>query len=810
MERERNNQDSAILEDKSSTKIFCYHCGDECPDELIRINEKIFCCNGCKTVYEILNQHDLCNYYSIENSPGITKKYDVKRNLDFLDDPSAKEKFIDFSDGKISKATFSIPQMHCSSCIWILENLYKLNPGIISSQVNFLQKKLFINFSEEKTGLRQIVALLDSIGYEPLLNLEEKQEEKVKAENKNLYYKIGIAGFCFGNIMLLSFPEYLSIGTEELPEMKRIFAYINILLSLPVFFYSSLDYFSSAWKGLKKKIVNIDVPIALGILVLFIRSIIDILFLNGAGYLDSLSGLVFFLLIGKLFQNKTYETLNFERNYKSYFPISVTIRKGNVETTIPVEKLETGTRIIIRNNELIPADSILIKGNANIDYSFVTGESIPVTKNTGEMIYAGGRQVGGAIELETIKEISQSYLTQLWNSKAFNKEDESRIVSLANSISKHFTFIVLFIAIAGTIYWLFVDSTLAFNAFTAVLIVACPCALALSTPFTLGNTLRIFGRNKFYLKNTHVIEKLASVNHIVFDKTGTITENDSALVSFDGELTNDYKSLIKSAVRNSSHPLSRAIYNYLHDADVTAIESYNEITGEGITATIRGKKVKVGSEKFVAGSKTGDSNNTRVFISIDDEYPGSFIISNKYREGLKGIISSLENNYEISLLSGDNDSEKENLTKFFADERELYFRQSPHDKLDYVSNLQANGRKVLMIGDGLNDAGALAKSDVGISISDNINNFSPACDGILDSKSFNRLADFILFSIKSRKVIIASFILSFIYNIVGLSFAVTGSLSPIVAAILMPISSISVVVFTTFSVNFIARKERFI
>ncbi len=810
MERNVNNQNTTLLEEQADTKILCYHCGDECPDNAIHISEKIFCCNGCKTVYEILNQHDLCNYYSIENSPGITKKYDVKRNLDFLDDLSAKEKFIDFTDGKISKATFTIPQMHCSSCIWILENLYKLNPGIISSQVNFLQKKLFINFSEEKTGLKQIVELLDSIGYEPLLNLEEKQEEKVKAENKNLYYKIGIAGFCFGNIMLLSFPEYLSIGAEELPEMKRIFAYLNIVLSLPVFFYSSLDYFLSAWKGLKKKLVNIDVPIALGIIVLFLRSIIDIIFLNGAGYLDSLSGLVFFLLIGRLFQNKTYETLNFERNYKSYFPISVTVKKENIETTIPVEKLEVGTRIIIRNNELIPADAILIKGKANIDYSFVTGESIPVSKNTGEMIYAGGRQVGGAIELETIKEISQSYLTQLWNSKAFHKEDESRIVSLANSISKHFTFIVLFIAIAGAIYWLTVDAVFAFNAFTAVLIVACPCALALSTPFTLGNTLRIFGRNKFYLKNTHVIEKLASVNHIVFDKTGTITENDAALVSFDGQLTHNNKMLIKSAVRNSSHPLSRAIYNYLHDSGVTSIESFSEITGEGITAIINGKQIKVGSENFVTGSNRGDSYSTRVFVSIDNELIGFFTISNKYRNGLKEIISSLENKFEISLLSGDNNSEKENLTRFFADEKELHFRKSPHDKLDYVSNLQVNGKKVLMIGDGLNDAGALKKSDVGISISDNINNFSPACDGILDSKSFSRLADFILFSIKSRKVIIASFILSFIYNIVGLSFAVTGSLSPIVAAILMPISSISVVVFTTFSINFIARKERFI
>ena len=810
MERTEHNQNCEILEQQSGTRIFCYHCGDECPDDSIHINEKIFCCNGCKIVYEILHQHDLCNYYDIDNSPGITKKYDVKRNLDFLDDPDLKQKLIDFSDGKTSKVTLTIPQMHCSSCIWILENLYKLNDGIISSQVNFLQKKLFINYSEERTNLRQIVELLDSIGYEPLLNLEEKKEEKAKAENRNLYYKIGIAGFCFGNIMLLSFPEYLSIGTEELPEMKRIFAYINILLSLPVFFYSSTEYFSSAWKGLKKKIVNIDVPIALGILVLFLRSVIDILFLNGAGYLDSLSGLVFFLLIGKLFQNKTYETLNFERNYKSYFPISVTIRKENVETTIPVEKLEVGKRIIVRNNEIIPADSILIKGKANIDYSFVTGESKPITKFTGEMIYAGGRQVGEAIELETIKEVSQSYLTQLWNSKTFHKEEESKIVSLANSISKHFTFIVLLIAIAGAVYWLFSDATLAFNAFTAVLIVACPCALALSTPFTLGNTLRIFGRNKFYLKNTNVIEQLASVDHIVFDKTGTITENNLAEVKFVGQLSQYEKSLIKSSVRNSSHPLSRSIYNFFDNTDLIPIELFNEISGEGIEAIINGHKIKIGSRYFASTSQMANDNGTRVYISIDNNDTGYFIISNKYRDGLKEIISRLEKEYELSLLSGDNDSEREKLRDFFADDKELHFKQSPHEKLDYINNLQKNGKKVLMIGDGLNDAGALKQSDVGISISDNINNFSPACDGILDANSFNKLADFIHFSRKSKKVIIASFVLSFIYNIIGLAFAVSGSLSPIVAAILMPISSISVVVFTTFSVNFIARKERFI
>lgn len=803
-----------ILDKKTDVvKSRCYHCGDECPDDTVKIVEKIFCCNGCKTVYELLDGSNLCDYYSIDQNPGVTRKHYIKRNYEFLDDPDLKKKLIDFTDGKRTRVTFEIPQMHCSSCIWILENLYKLKAGVASSKVNFLQKKIFITFFEGTTSLKEIVELLDSLGYEPLLNLAEKKEVKAKSEYKNLYYKVGIAGFCFGNIMLLSFPEYLSINISEHEELKRIFAYLNIILSLPVFFYSANDYFISAWKGLKNKIVNIDVPLAIGILVMFLRSLIEIFFFNGAGYLDSLSGLVLFLLAGKLFQNKTYDTLNFERDYKSYFPISVTIKKDKLETTIPVEKLKIGNRLIIRNNELIPADSILIKGRANIDYSFVTGESIPVQLQNGEMIYAGGKQVDGAIEIETIKDVAQSYLTQLWNNKAFKKEQdheqESRITSFANMVSKYFTITILALSVIAAIIWL-PNTMLAFNAFTAVLIVACPCALALSTPFALGNTLRIFGKNRFYLKNTLIIEKLASIDTIVFDKTGTITENSASEVQFVGNILNETeKCVIKSIVRNSTHPLSLAVFNSL-DSEITKfVENYNEQSGQGINAIVEGTEVKIGSHNFVNGHNGQDpaDQTTKVFISLNGKVRGYFKITNKYRLGLSEIIYELEKNYELALLSGDNAGEKETLSKYFSSENELHFLQSPQNKLDFIRTLREKGKKILMIGDGLNDAGALKQSDVGISISDNTNNFSPASDGILDSKSFHQLQDFISFSKTSKKIIIWSFVLSLIYNIFGLGFAFQGTLSPLIAAILMPVSSITAVLFTSISTNVIAKQR---
>lgn len=799
-----------IKEKKLAEDLVCYHCGDICKDNSIAINEKVFCCNGCKTVYELLDANDLCNYYNIDDKPGITKNYSAVRNYDFLDDQELKSKLIDFTDGKITTITFYIPQMHCSSCIWLLENLYKLNPGVVQSQVNFLQKKLSVKYKEELISIKELVQLLDALGYEPNLNLNQESETKVKSENKKLYLRLGVAGFAFGNIMLLSFPEYLSTSDPE--NLKGIFAYLNMILSLPVLLYSSREYFDSAYKGLKKKIVNIDVPISLGIIVLFLRSFIEVVLDLGPGYFDSLAGLVFFLLIGKTFQNKTYEALNFERNYKSYFPIAITVRREGKETTIPVSKLEIGERIIIRNSEIIPADSILIKGEANIDYSFVTGESTLTKVNNGEVIYAGGRHIGSIIEAEIIKEVSQSYLTQLWNNSVFTKQNESKTTTLANAVSKYFTFVILAIGFGAFLYWLPISVATGLNALTAVLIVACPCALALSTPFTLGNTLRIFGRNKFYIKNVTVIETLAKLTDIVFDKTGTITDSAKKDVSFTGNDLNDYeKSLVKSCVKSSTHPLSRSIYEYFDTMiEEFTLESFEEIPGKGIKSLIEGNEIKIGSSNFVRNYDDESSDSTAVYISINNKVLGSFQIKNVYRSGLKEVVESLSSKYKFSVISGDKSSEEANLKKIFGTNAPIYFNQSPQEKLDYINALQKENKTVLMVGDGLNDAGALKQSDAGISISENINNFSPACDGILEADSFTKLKDFINFSAVSKNIIIVSFIISFLYNVVGIYFAVTGNLSPLFAAILMPLSSITVVVFTTAATNLFAKSKRLI
>ncbi len=791
--------------------LICYHCGDKCSDNSINIEDKLFCCNGCKTVYEILSQNDLCDYYNLNSAPGLNPNKNLfKHKFEFLDDETVKQKIINFTDGKITTVTFFVRQMHCSSCIWLLENLYKFDPAVFYSKVNFLKKEISIKFYEEKISLREVVEILASLGYEPELNLDQLEKEKNKNQNKSLYYKIGIAGFAFGNIMLLSFPEYLSIVDNVDNDVRFFLGLLSLLLSLPVFFYCSSDYFKSAYNSLKKKIINIDFPISLGILVLFFRSAYEIISQTGPGFLDSLAGLLFFLLLGKLFQSKTYDSINFDRNYRSYFPLAVIQKKDEKEISVPVSNLKKNDIIVVRNNELIPADSILIKGKANIDYSFVTGEHEPVEKNIGNTIYAGGKQIGSAIELSIQKEVSQSYFTQLWNDNSFSENKEDAYYKFTQTISKYFSIIVLLIAFGAGFYWLQFEVEKAVNVFTAVLIIACPCALAISLPFTLGNTLRIFGRNKFYLKNDIVVENIAEIDTIVFDKTGTITKSNSAGIQFSGdEINQEEKSKIRTLVRNSSHPLSKKIYELFNDSKILEVQDFSEITGEGIEGKVNESLIKIGSRKFVNQNQSElqqSKFDTTVYVSIDEIQKGFFKINNIYREGLKELIDSLKN-FKIKLLSGDNEGEKENLKKIFAEDAELLFNQTPKDKLNFISKLQSEGKKVLMLGDGLNDAGALKKSNVGISISEDINNFSPACDAILDAEKFNKIPDFIKFSHSSMKVVKINLIISLLYNVIGISFAVKGILSPLIAAILMPLSSITVVLIATLFTNLIAKKR---
>ncbi|WP_035674725.1 heavy metal translocating P-type ATPase metal-binding domain-containing protein [Flavobacterium sp. 83] len=796
----------------------CFHCGlDIIKEDEIIFDAKNFCCNGCKTVYEIFSLNDLTCYYDFEKSPGATPQ-DIKGKYDFLDNESIVSKLLEFEENSTAIISLSIPHIHCSSCIWILENLQRLQKGINTSQVNFPEKRVRITFNPGVVSIKAIVCLLSSIGYEPYISLEN-YETGTNTIDRSLTYKLGVAFFCFGNIMLLSFPEYFEVKEFWLDQYRDFFRGAIFILSLPSFFYSASGYYVSAYKSIKSKMLNIDIPIALGIIVMFVRSTFDIFMNYGSGFFDSLTGLIFFMLLGKMFQIKTYSFLSFERDFKSYFPIAITkISADASEESVAIYEVEKGDRLLIRNQELIPVDGILISEKAEIDYSFVTGEAIPITKQSGDKVFAGGKQIGKVIEMEVLHSVSQSYLTQLWSNDVFQKNVEQKHKTITDRISRYFTPILLLIAFAGFGYWISIDANVAFNVFTAVLIVACPCALALTAPFTFGNVLRILGKQKFYLKNALVIEQLAKVDTIVFDKTGTITTNKKSNISYEGDtLSDENLLLIKNVLRASNHPLSRMLYDYLPvpilpnksalETKKIKVDAFEEITGKGIQAHIFGYEIQIGSAAFVEKIEENNIQQTSVHIKINGIYYGKFIFNNQYREGLEELFKNLSTKYQIKVLSGDNEGERLTLEKILPKGTELIFNQKPEEKLEFIKKLQVEGKNVMMVGDGLNDAGALAQSNVGISISENVNVFSPACDAILDAGEFQKLSYFMRLSKNAITTIKMSFTLSLLYNVVGLSFAITGNLLPLVAAIIMPLSTITIVSFVTVMSSYYANKK---
>lgn len=795
-------------------QLKCFHCGDPIVGVNLTYDDKDFCCVGCKGVYTLLSENNLCDYYQLDENPGLSIKNPVSKvKFNYLEDDQIQRQLLQYRDDKISKITFHMPTMHCSSCIWLLESLYKLEKGVKNSRVDFLKKQVSVTFDHHLCSLRKLVELLTALGYEPALSMNDLTGKKEKENNRKLLYQVGVAGFGFGNIMLISFPEYFGLDSFSHAAFSRLFGYLNMALAIPIFLYSAQDYFKSAYKSLKKGIVNIDFPLALGILVMFLRSSYEVVTGTGIGFFDTLAGLVFFLLIGKWVQQRTFDTLSFERDYKSYFPVAVSLINEKVETTVPVTQLKIGDRIMIRNNEIIPADAILLSGDAHIDFSFVTGENDPIKKVFGEIIYAGGRQVGGTIELEISKTVSQSYLTQLWNSEHFAKANESTIMSFQTMVSKYFTFALLIVAFGSALFWLWFDPSRSMQAFTAVLIIACPCALALSSPFALGNSLRMMGRSKFYLKSPSVIEKMAKVNHLVFDKTGTITLPSESDIWFEGEKLNEKESImVKTICQNSVHPLSKRIVGYLGLAQNVSLplEQFSEVSGKGMVGVIEGIEVKIGSAKFlkVVSEELESQLSSVVYIQIGNKVFGKYVIQHAYRENLKDVLGDLSIGRKLSLLSGDNDSERKRLKPIFPENSQMLFSMSPAEKMLYIHQLKEDGEKVAMIGDGLNDAGALKVADLGISVTENTAHFSPSSDVIMDAGVFGKLNNFFKYSKDTVRVIHLSFVISLMYNIVGLSFAIQGNLSPIIAAILMPISSISVILFTTTATYIFAKRNK--
>lgn len=749
--------------------------------------EKVYCCYGCKVVDELMDSDaSIIDHSAIDSQAYL-----------YLDEPSIRTRLCKFEDEQQARISIHLPAIHCSSCIYLLENLANIEKGILAVQVNFPKKEADIRFVKEAIKLSDIAAILEHIGYKP--DFKTHLGESRKGRHK-LLIQLGVAGFFFGNTMLLALPDYLDTSLQYDAELQVFFRYLMMAFSLPVVLYSAQDYFKTAWKSLRAGALSIDLPIALGIVVLFGRGAFEVISGTGSGYFDSLTALVFFLLIGKWYQAKTYQNFSFDRDLRSFLPLAANrLSADGQERAVSIDELQEGDHIRVRQGEVLPADSRLLESSAKFDYSYLTGESLPVHKEAGDKIYAGARLLGKAASLSVEQSVDHSYLSSLWSQEAFKEQSsQKKSRALSDRISQYFTPAILVIALVSGLAWWSVDPSKAVLVATAVLIIACPCALALAEPFTAGSMMRWFGRFGFFLKNAEVLQRLPEVDEIVFDKTGTLTRSDKIVVNWHGDqLSFEDQWAVATVALNAQHPLAKVLLNHLQidEADASQVLQFEEASGEGVGARVRASYYRLGKASFLGLSD--EAATTAVYLEKDARVLGYFSFYQETRESLEQIAGDLKTNYRLSLLSGDNAAEQRRFAQLLGSGVELHFNCSPHDKLAHLRNLQTQGKKVLMLGDGLNDAGALQQSEVGVSLCEKDISFFPASDALLMADSFPKLHHFLGLSRSYKPIVYRAFALSFAYNIIGIGVAAAGYLSPVFAAILMPISSVTVVLYTS-------------
>ena len=779
-----------------STVPQCAHCGELCDSEIIRKDDLPFCCNGCATVYTVLADKD------VDSGANIVAP--VKEEWDYLEDESIQGLLHRYDDGKTAKVVLDLPNVHCSSCLQILERLPALHSGVVTSRLNFPRKQLTMSYDKAQLNLRQVAEILDFVGYPPRIHMSSVEEVGSRPSNKRLLMQIGVAGFVFGNVMLMSFPVYFDL--QDLL-FERLFGYLSLALCIPLLTYSASDYLKSAYTALLHRGVNIDVPISIGAMALFLRSTYEVLSHSGGGYFDSLSGFIFFLLIGKFIQQRTYDRISFNNSYQHYFPLHAAILKNNQLSFKPLKDVKKGDQLFIKGGELIPCDGILTSKAARIDYSFVTGEERAVKASFREEVFAGGRNAGEPLNITASKSVDQSYLSSLWEEDAFKSDKSIDHSSFIDKVGRSFTFIILIIAAATLGFWLWKDSSLAMHAFTSVLIIACPCVLALSTPFTYGTMRSLLSRAGIYFRNTQTLELLRKTTCVVFDKTGTLTSDKNAEIQFTGDLTSNEHEAVRTLAGYSNHPLSRSIADSGQDTS-SKIERFVEKTGLGIQGWVEDDFIRLGSSTFLEIRDPDLNQASLVHVEINGTYRGYFDVKTPLRTGVHEMIAAMSADYPIYLLSGDNDMQASWLNRKLglAMDR-MFFKQSPFDKMRHIETLQSNSDHVLMIGDGLNDAGAFRQSDISMVITDDLNNFTPASDAIITAQRLPILGNIIDLSKDLKWVLNTMYGFAILYNGIGLWFAVQGLLSPVVAAILMPISSVSIVVIGTLLTQLVYRKH---
>lgn len=768
----------------------CKHCQSNSYDQ-------DFCCTGCKTAYKIINNLGFQDYYKLRTADdnGQTKPREDDEIIDIKNFAKTN------NDGSF-EIDLLIQGLHCAACIWLIENILNKNPDVIKNRVNLTQKTIFIKWKGNLDKFYDITKIIQKIGYKLLPIDQEIIKKNQTQEDRSLLFALAIAGFGAGNLMLFSVGLWFASSQEMGFQTRNLLHFFSALIALPVIIFAGRPFFKSALTSIKIGYPNMDLVISVAIILTAIASLIKTF--RGAEhiYFDSAVMLIFFLLIGRFLESKVKKKAFSVANEFSLINSSFgRVEIDNKIKIIASKDLKKDMILIIASGEKIVADGEIIEGESEIDYSLINGESQPRSVRIGSKVFAGTHNINSPIKIRITTQPQESLLSKIIKLTEQINDNKNKYIKTADRLAKLYIPVSHGLAFLTFAIWYFyfkADIDTAFSNSVAVLIITCPCALALAVPVAQTIMTSQMLKLGVIIKSGVIIEKIGEIKHIIFDKTGSLTVGKPVLTEIikigDNNKNND--ELIKIAAslcKNSRHPLSQAILNYYNGDLINIITQ--EIKGHGLKGQFNGKEVLIGKASFCKindnNKKINNDNNLITYLTYDENIL-KFSFSDAIKEDASEIIDYLKNkDYQITLLSGDI---KENVTKIAKKLKinNFYYEKTPIDKVNFLKDLHKDNKKFIMVGDGINDAPALQTADISISFNNASDIAQNISDVIIQGQKLTPIIQLISSSQYSIKIIKQNIAISLIYNSVAIPFAMAGFVVPLIAALAMSSSSILV------------------
>ncbi len=759
----------------------------------------LFCCKGCQGVYHLLSDEGLESFYDKIGDTKLAPPSEQFEDSANFDAPAFYERFVTCNDEGFSEVSLIIEGIHCAACVWLNEKALHKMEGVIEANINFTTNKAHIVWSDEVVKLSKIIDTIRAIGYNAFPYDPSLQEVRANKERKDYYLRIAVAGFAMMNMMSISFAQYHGYFSGIAEDIVTILNVGEWVLSTPVLFYSGWVFFRGAYFGLKNRIVNMDLLVATGAVLTYFYSIYITLLGLGEAYFDSVTMIIAFVLFGKflevLSRKSAADTLDV---ISKHVPAEVSVvREGQIEL-VSVNDVQVGDIVLLRAGEKAALDGIVAEGEGSMDESSLTGESEPIYKKAGDTIISGTTSIDATLHVKVSRDFAHSTLSNLVAMLENAMSRKPRIEQLANRLSEYFSSTILLLALVTFIVWWFWphDFNTAFMVGISVIIIACPCALALATPVATLVGLGLGASRGILFKQAAQIETLATIDTALFDKTGSLTEGKPEVIGVHWMDENAPKHLIYSLVAASKHPVAKGVERYLKmDAKPQVAERFNEIAARGIEAQFGSKRVAGGNALFMQeqGLTCKAYGHTAFYVAVDNVPVAVFELKDRLKEGAKETVASLrKHGIEVVMLTGDHERAA---TEIAAEVgiAQFEYELKPQDKEAYVVKKQNEGKKVMMVGDGVNDILALARADLGIAMGRGSDIAIDVSDVVLLHDSMPSLQEAHQIARTTYRLIKQNLGLSLMYNSITIPLAMAGYIIPLIAAISMSVSSLLVV-----------------